>query len=186
MQIAQVFFLSLFPCFLFFFLHGRLTEISEPLLFRLTIEVEDGDEIVLYGLFEPRAILPPRGGTCESFYDTNEGVGSDDSVIMSGLSFFVVRCGGWMFSDGDMSIVGQRVYYQSSDGPQYPRNQTCLLSFSFFPFFFRFSFFLFFSLFLVTHLFIFVCFGSVWSTPIHSSMWISDDYFGGDGVGRQR
>uniref|UniRef100_A0A7S4NUI1 GPS domain-containing protein n=1 Tax=Paramoeba aestuarina TaxID=180227 RepID=A0A7S4NUI1_9EUKA len=96
---------------------------AEPLLFRLTIEDNDDVETVFYGLYEPRAILPPRGGECETYYDTNDDANNENQVV-SGLTFVVVRCGGWSFFDGDMGIVGQRVYYQSSDGAQYPRNQT--------------------------------------------------------------
>ena len=97
------------------------------MLFRLTIEEESGQEILLYGLFEPRSSLPPRGGVCESYYETNSGV-IDDDLIVSGLSFVVIKCGGWMFSDGDMSGVGVRMYYDSQ-GAKYPRNQTGLFYF---------------------------------------------------------
>ena len=116
-QIAQVSFqLSSFYSLLF--LHFP----PEPLMFRLIIEKEGGITNIFYGLFEPKGILPPRGGLCESLYQTNEGVGEGEGIV-SGLSFVVVRCWGWMYADGDLSVLGHRVYYEST-GSFYPRNQT--------------------------------------------------------------
>ena len=91
------------------------------MMFRLTIEKEDESTSIFYGLYEPRGVLSPRGGACESLFETNGDVGEEG--IVSGLSFIVVRCGGWMYADGDVSVVGQRIYYES-DGALYPRNQT--------------------------------------------------------------
>ena len=79
-----------------------------------------------YGLFDPRSALPPRGGACEALYETNAGVGEEGEIV-SGLSFVVVSCGGWEYYDGDKSIVGVEVSFESEDTTKYPRNQTGIL-----------------------------------------------------------
>ena len=45
---------------------------------------------------------------------------------MSGLSFVVVRCGGWEFFAGGMGGLGMKVYYKTENGVNYPREQTGL------------------------------------------------------------
>ena len=99
-------------------------------MFRVVVENEDGEITIYYGMFSPKSALPPQGGGCEALYETNEGVG-DEGEIVSGLSFVVVSCGGWEYYDGDKSIVGWEVYYESEDGASYPRNQTGLYIFPF-------------------------------------------------------
>ena len=127
----------------------------EPILFRLLVEYEDGGIVSYYGLFDPKSALPPRGGGCEALYETNQGVGGEGGEIVSGLSFIVVSCGGWEYYDGDKSIVGVEVYYETQDGDNYPRNQTGIF-FHFFVFFsFLFFFFFFFFLFLFFFFFFF-------------------------------
>ena len=99
----------------------------EPSLVRAIIEEENGNTFSLYGQYQLDLPLPPKGGSCESFYETNEGVGGDAGLI-SGLSMVVVRCSGWDFFDGGMGMVGRRVYYAVEDeGVTYPQAQTGLL-----------------------------------------------------------
>ena len=42
----------------------------------------------------------------------------------------MVSCGGYKYYyDGDLSIVGHRIYYESQDRVTYPRNQTSMFLF---------------------------------------------------------
>ena len=115
---------------------------SEPTLVHVIIEQDNSKETILYGLYNPAAVLPPMGGVCETFYETNEGVEGDADLsvnsIISGLTFVVVRCKGWEFYDGGMGVVTQRIYYDTGDGVKYPRIQNGLF-FHYFPFFFFFD-----------------------------------------------
>ena len=118
--------------FLFFF---PLSFFSEPTLVRVIIEQENSEETILYGLYNPVPVLPPFGGACELFYETNGAVPDADNdlsldSVVSGLTFVVVRCEGWGYVDGGMGVVAQRVYYDSGDGVKYPRIQTGLIFFS--------------------------------------------------------
>ena len=88
----------------------------------------------------------------------------------------MVSCGGYKYYDGDLSIVGHRIYYESQDGVTYPRNQTSMIFIIIIIIYYLFYFFFFQILTPMFPMLSFLCFCfpsrcSFWASSIHCSMW---------------
>ena len=126
-----------------------LTPFPEPTFVRLVVSFSDNTTLTLYQQYQPPTSLPPILGSCSASYSTlTDGelvVGDDDSDVTSLLTFVNANCQEWLYVDGGVTVLGQKIYFQVDDegvgsvtGPlSYPPKILCLF------FFFSFDEFLF-------------------------------------------
>jgi len=89
---------------------------SEARLFYIQLELESGEPVNVYAVYEPVSVtIPPSGGTCQFETQNYEGI----EGIVSTFTFVSVSCQGWTYQDSESTIVS-RIWYEVKDNGEGP------------------------------------------------------------------